>query len=412
MVAPFHAPIYSNLAFQLLAFALENITSTPFAELVNATLADIPLNSTYFHLPPSSDNAVISINDTASWYSTDLGPLGPGGSFYSTINDLRTFGLSILNHTILSPALTRRWLKPHSFLPDAYAIIGAPWEIFSFPADDRYGTRVYSKSGAVGLYGSEMALVPDYGVGFTILTVGQAASVISNVGSDLVASRLVAGARAAAREQAEQLYAGTYADEATNSTIALSVVENPRGGPSLHVDTWISNGLDAKALFALLLGVDSSVLQLDFTLFPTGLAGPGPNGTRIVSWRALYGLVPPESADNSTAPPENPLLPSSSSSSSNSILDSVLGPFTLGCSGWAAVDALSYGGIAFDEVAFALDPQSGQVLSVELRVLRSEPLEKVRSGSGGGNSTVLLKRAENLQVKMIKRSASASPFVL
>jgi hypothetical protein len=407
VVAPFHAPTYSNLAFQLLAYALENITSTPFDELVNATLSDLPLNSTYLNVPPTPDNAVIPINDTTSWYSADLGPLGPGGSFYSTINDLRQFGLSILNSTVLTPSQTRRWLKPHSFSPDTYMTVGAPWEIVPYPPDDRFPTRIYAKAGGIGLYSAEMGLIPDYNIGFTILAAGPLSGVVNAIGSDLISSTFITAVKAAAQEQTEQLYAGLYEDEATNSTLALSVVDGGDGGPGLHIDAWTWKGADVIALFGSLLGTNTSIFDLEFNLLPTGLTGRGPNGTNLVSWRGTYAIVVPtdDSLDNSTSSDNST---SEDTSSSTSIL-SLLGPFSSACFSWATVDALSYAAVSFDEVVFAVDPQSGQVLSVEMRVLRSGALEKASSGSGNGR---LVKRGDALRTKMIKRQPPASPYVL
>lgn len=407
MVAPFHTPTYSNLAFQLLAYALENITSTPFDELVNATLSHLPLNSTYLNLPPSPDNAVIPINDSVSLYSAELGPLSPGGSFYSTINDLRQFGLSILNSTVLTPSMTRRWLKPHSFSPDTYMTVGAPWEIIPFPPDDRFPTRIYAKSGGIGLYSTEMGLIPDYNIGFTILAAGPLSGVVNAIGSDLISSTFLTAVKAAAREQAEQMYAGLYEDEATNSSLTLSVVNAVDGGPSLHIDAWTWRGDDVIPLFGSLLGVNASMFDLEFNLFPTGLTGRGPNGTNLVSWRGTYAVAVPtdDSLDNSTSSDNS----TSEDTSSSTPISSLMGPFTLACPSWVIVDALSYGAVSFDEVVFGVDPRSGEVLSVEMRVLRSGAVEKV--GSGGGNGRVL-KRSETSRTKWIKRQRPASPYVL
>lgn len=155
-----------------------------------------------------------------------------------------------------------------------------------------------------------MGLIPDFNIGFTVLVAGPISAAISAIGSDLIAAPLITAVKAAAQNQTEQLYAGVYEDQATNSSIALSVVDGPDGGPSLHVDSWISNGADERALFGLLLGVNTSILQLDFTLFPTGLVGKGPNGTNIVSWRALYSIVVPQDSSSppTTAPQQTHLL--------------------------------------------------------------------------------------------------------
>ncbi|KEF60356.1 uncharacterized protein A1O9_01916 [Exophiala aquamarina CBS 119918] len=402
VIAPFYAPTYSNLAFQLLAYALENMTSTPFDDLVNATLSDISLNSTYLNVPPTSDNAVIPVNDTTSLYSADLGPLGPGGAFYSTINDLRNFGLSILNYTVLPPSQTRRWLKPHSFTPDTYMTVGAPWEIVPYPPDDRYPTRIYAKSGGIGLYSAEMGLIPDYNVGFTILAAGPLSPLVNAIGADLISSTFLTAVKAAAREQTEQNYAGLYEDEATNSSLALSVVDGVAGGSNLHIDSWTWEGEDLTALLGSAMGVNTTILSLDLNLFPTGLAGKGPDSNEVVSWRTSYSYVIPDATTNSD---DN----TSEDTSSSTSITSLMGPFSLACSSWAAIDAVSYGGISFDEIVFNVDSESGEVQSAEVRVLRSGAFEKVSSGSG--NST-LLKRGENFRMKMARRHPETSPYVL
>ena len=150
MVPSHHAPVYTNLAYLLLAYALENMTGAHFPDLMNSTiLHPLSLTSTYYPLAPSSatKRAIIPFEDTSAWYSTNLRPLNPGGAVYSTTKDMRTFGKSILNSTLLSSALTRRWLKPHSFTPDRHISVGAPWEIMTYPSTSRFPVRIYSKAG-------------------------------------------------------------------------------------------------------------------------------------------------------------------------------------------------------------------------------------------------------------------------
>ena len=379
------------------------MTSTRFEDLVNATLSDIALNSTYLNVPPTPDNSVIPINDTISWYSADLGPLGPGGAFYSTINDMRRFGLSILNSTVLSPAQTRRWLKPHSFTPDTWMVVGAPWEIVPFPPNDRYPTRIYAKSGGMGLYSAEMGLIPDYNVGFTVLAAGPLSSAVNAIGSDLISSTFMTAVKAAAREQTDRNYAGVYEDKASNSSLVLSVVDGEEGGALLHIDNWTWEGEDLTALFGLVVGINTTILPLDFHLYPTGLNSKGPEGTNVVSWRTSYNFASFDldalPNDNSTSDDTDPL----------SSLTSILGPFSLACPNWAAVDAISYGGISSDEVVFNVDSQTGEVLSAELRVLRTGAIAKVSSGNA--NST-LLRRSGDFKMNLAKRHPETNPYML
>lgn len=60
LAASYRTPNYSNMAFQLLAYAVENITGTPFPDLVMEQIVK-PLNLTRTFLahPGNDTNAVI-----------------------------------------------------------------------------------------------------------------------------------------------------------------------------------------------------------------------------------------------------------------------------------------------------------------------------------------------------------------
>jgi CubicO group peptidase (beta-lactamase class C family) len=75
---PSTTPIYSNAAFQILGYAIENITNKPFESLLNETVF-IPLNMTRSSLftPSDSSNGVIPVNETASWWALDAGDEAP-----------------------------------------------------------------------------------------------------------------------------------------------------------------------------------------------------------------------------------------------------------------------------------------------------------------------------------------------
>ena len=70
----FNTPNYSNMAFQLLAYAVENITGTPFPELVKTQLIE-PLNlkRTYLSNP---GNLTTDAAITAGW-DNDFGDEAP-----------------------------------------------------------------------------------------------------------------------------------------------------------------------------------------------------------------------------------------------------------------------------------------------------------------------------------------------
>lgn len=102
VLAPFHAPTYSNAAFALLAYALENITNQSFPDLFRHSLVEpLQLNSTTYSLPEDSSSSIIPVNSTASRYDGSFEEEAPAGEYYSTIKDMAKFGRSILNSTLL-----------------------------------------------------------------------------------------------------------------------------------------------------------------------------------------------------------------------------------------------------------------------------------------------------------------------
>ena len=128
-------PSYSNIAFAILGYALENITSEPISHLLQSKIFDpLHLTSTFSALPPSSllPCAIIPPGSW-SWYTTDLKSYTAVGAIYSTINDLHQFSISILNSILLNPTTTRRWLKLQAFTSNPNVAISVPWEISRAP---------------------------------------------------------------------------------------------------------------------------------------------------------------------------------------------------------------------------------------------------------------------------------------
>jgi hypothetical protein len=381
--------VYTNLAYQILAYALENMTDTSFPELINGTiLFPLSLTSTYYPLAPSSAtvNAIIPFNDTSAWYSTNPRPLNPGGAVYSTTNDMRSFGKSILNSTLLSSALTRRWLKPHSFTPDSYVSVGAPWEIMTYPPTSRFPVRIYSKAGDVGLYSTMMGLMPDYNVGFTVLAAGTAHARTSRVLSDLLVSSFVPAIKQVAASQANETYAGIYSSsDGSNSTMSFSVTPNEGDvGSNLRLDSLVYNGTDLVSFVSLALGIDETTTELTIDMYPTGLTQRQRNGREVIeSWRASFNVQPV---------------------ASNRTLEagiSQLGPFSTACGAWESVDGLVYGGVAIDEVLFRRD--EGDVTGVEVRFLQQGFLGKEAEESGNvRREEGVLKEGVRMKMKKVK----------
>lgn len=108
-VVTLYSPIYSNVAFQILAYALENITSTLLSTLFTDRLArPLKLNEITDAI---SNHSASSLTPTTKWYNASLRDETPADGFYSSISDMRCIGFSILNSTLLL-AQTRRRIKP------------------------------------------------------------------------------------------------------------------------------------------------------------------------------------------------------------------------------------------------------------------------------------------------------------
>ncbi|KAJ4169751.1 hypothetical protein NW754_005899 [Fusarium falciforme] len=74
--APFNMPIYSNPAFQILAYALEGITNKTFSQVFESSIVrPLHLNATYLSTPPVTDNlnAIIPGDEIESGWKIDVG---------------------------------------------------------------------------------------------------------------------------------------------------------------------------------------------------------------------------------------------------------------------------------------------------------------------------------------------------
>ncbi|KAF3770174.1 beta-lactamase/transpeptidase-like protein, partial [Cryphonectria parasitica EP155] len=210
VVSAFQTPIYSNAAYQILSYAIENITGQTMEAIFDQHLvADLNLTSTSYAAPNTTTNAVIPPFDTTiSWFSADLHDETPAGGYYSSINDIRAISKAMLSSAQLDPAVTRRWMKPHSLLSNPDAMVGAPWELQRAPGSPYL--MMMTKSGDVGIYASYVVLVPELEVGFTVLTAGAGYQANVEILADVLAAVLVPAARAAARDEAKAKYEGVY----------------------------------------------------------------------------------------------------------------------------------------------------------------------------------------------------------
>ncbi|KAE9386343.1 beta-lactamase/transpeptidase-like protein [Gymnopus androsaceus JB14] len=184
--SPFGSPSYSNAAYQILGYALENITGESFELMFRRDLVGrLGLNGTSYSEPVNSTEAVIPFSISGSAWSYEAGDETPGSGIYSTLADLMRIGQSMLNNEVLSPSTTRSWVKPVAHTASLQMSVGKPWEIIRTSVDGRV-VDLYTKSGDVGAYSSVLVIIPDYNAGFATLAAGGDAIQVSAVTADLI----------------------------------------------------------------------------------------------------------------------------------------------------------------------------------------------------------------------------------
>lgn len=250
---PAAGPLYSDSGFFLLGGALSNLTGKSMDDLYSESVfKPLGLKNT-LSLPPS-DPAVINrtvIPQTLEQELFDIPVTTSSGGIYSTVNDLSKIGISILNSTLLPTDKTNRWMKPVSFAGDLHYAVGRPWEIYRYVhSDTGIVTDIYTKLGDSGDYSGLMALVPDFGIGFTILSASSKSvhtQALQQI-ADLLTESIMPALMAQARHEAMKNLAGTYVpkDKRLNTTLTLTVPASSKAQPGLLITDWISNGTDIK----------------------------------------------------------------------------------------------------------------------------------------------------------------------
>jgi CubicO group peptidase (beta-lactamase class C family) len=86
-------PVYSNVAFTLLMYAVEAQTGKNYTELVHEFSANLNMPSTR---PSPGKDALAVIPPLPNNWGTDYGETAPGGGLVSTLADLSSFIHAIL----------------------------------------------------------------------------------------------------------------------------------------------------------------------------------------------------------------------------------------------------------------------------------------------------------------------------
>ncbi|KAJ4256878.1 hypothetical protein NW762_008974 [Fusarium torreyae] len=347
-------PIYSNAAFQILAYALEGITNKTFPQVFNEYIQKrLRLNATYLSTPPDSAdlNAIIPGDVNESRWNVDVGDTTSTaqGFMFSNGADMAAIGRSVLASSLLSQVSTRRWLKPISNTPDLRFAVGMPWEIRRMELPVAASTQVssgkaptrlldlYTKNGGLGAYYAQIALSPDHGLGFTVTQAGrprtdgsdtrfQELSIINEMITDI----MVPAFEAAAAAQATRNMAGTYtASDGSGMEIAIVGLDGHLG---LGVHNWTIGDIDLLVSYYAALSSSgkpptSASPRASLRLYPVGLRGNGQ-----VAFRGVYG---PDTSKSSFLQPDKPWIG--------------------GCGAWGSIGEPAYDNVGLDDFVFVMD---------------------------------------------------------
>ncbi|KAI1489871.1 beta-lactamase/transpeptidase-like protein [Biscogniauxia mediterranea] len=344
--APGRTAGYSNMGYQLLAYALEGIAQKGFEQMLEArVVAALGLSRTHYR-KPADELGVIPPGGQDAW-AHDLGEASPTGNMYSSVGDLSALGRGILRSAVMPSAQTRRWLKPASLTADVYEGVSYPWGVRRIRLENDRVVDAYSKAGSIGPYASLLVLLPDYDVGVAALLAGGWPGNANWDMADAAGGALVPALEAAARAQADAAYAGAYSSavEGLNSSLALSTEP---GRPGLGVERWVSNGTDMVAV-AVRHTLNYDVARPSVRLYPAGLETSGEEdgaaGTRRrVAFKALVeNLAAPDYGDRM---------------------------FSTNCGTWVSQTTAVYADMPLDQFVFTLSAE-GDVISVEPLALRA-----------------------------------------
>ncbi|KLU82085.1 hypothetical protein MAPG_01162 [Magnaporthiopsis poae ATCC 64411] len=379
---PMGKPVYSNVAFTILVYAVEAATGMNYTQQLAHFLTG-PFNMTSTFPSPGNDSLAV-IPPMENTWGSPYGENAPGGGLVSTLADLSAFAHSILSETVLqTPTRVREWLQPAAFAGSRNSLVGSPWEIYVPPSHLLTPTRprsipVYSKGGAAYGYSSRLAVVPELGVGVVVLTAG-AGDGLTYI-FDAALSVLAPAVDDAAHEEAERLgYVGRFASAAGAGANASAAIAWDDGGDGvLHIAALGSNGSDVLAaiprIWAATLGGflpgtgPNDTAAAAYRIFPTGVSVPGTVDVRTSSGAASRRAVVREDWRIwwETAISRRSGLPGAGLSEHDCLL-------------WAFADWLHYGGEALERVVFVKDAATREVLGVEIPFLRSGLLQPVAS---------------------------------
>lgn len=317
--SPQATPVYSNIAYAMLGLVLEGAVSQQqnkddsekpmphFPQVAKDMVFDLAnMSSTSFDGPVDgfAERGFVPLGEV-TWNVT-LGAFESAGGMFSSTTDMLRFAEGILSHRFLSPRDTRAWMKPAAHTSSLGFSTGGGWEILRGDdlTPDGRTIDVYTKSGDLGTYHALLGVVPEYGVSVSVLCAGGEVTAEPHSRSAIfsaVARALFPVLDEAARSEAADVYAGTYVDEETNSTLVVGSDAADNGGSGLVIGEFrvrgfdVMGNIDSYSLFATEAPPSSSsssssskdTPKVTGRLYPT-LKDDEKSNNGTTTWRAVF----------------------------------------------------------------------------------------------------------------------------
>lgn len=243
--APDEKSTYSNVAFELVGIALERVTGMDFSRYLEESIfKPLGMHSTSMDPPKTEKNVVLPIwSKGDNYWGIDAGIQNSTAGMYASSSDMSKFLRHVLRR---SPSIVKgvNWLMPASWSTGFRTFYGMPWEILRTEKvlkEKQKPVTFVTKSGGMPGYYSRITLMPEYGLGLTIL-VGGETELLSEI-QELVSTKLLREADPILWYELSKEYDGTYVavDESLNSSLTIS--SDPTRG--MQLTSFISNGTDA-----------------------------------------------------------------------------------------------------------------------------------------------------------------------
>ncbi|KAI0977035.1 putative penicillin-binding protein [Xylaria arbuscula] len=345
--ATWTTPVYSNIAFTILGYVLEAMGSASYSSILQSKILEpLGLIHTSATRPPKKGSWVVPTGNDSGFH-INYGDGTPTAGIYSSSGDLARFGRSILLNKQLSAADTRRWMKPTSHTSSLSFSVGSPWEIWRTRSQITSGRVVdlYTKSGSVGQYDSQLILLPDYGVALSILGAGSSASVVT-IATEMVLQSLIPVLENITISEACEALCGTYKSSQPNINSSITIAADAAG---LYLDRWINRDVDIRAVVQAYAAQTGSTPVNSVRLQATNLRDLAhANHTTQGDQRVAYRVIFDTTIEDTKGPPR------------------ILDPNS---HQWSSTDSIMYGEIGVDDFVVHLDTH-GTAAMIEPRVVR------------------------------------------